>query len=191
MRTLTVSEAAEATGLTQKAIQNRIDRGQLRAVVRDGLRRIPRSELERLGLLAEEAEEALEEAGGDGRGSMGKLPPRGEELLDALVADLHDRLERQAEELGRLRLLSERADSLKQAELAAEQRSRMAIEEALHEARTELTRVTAERDAREKELAELRGTFNALESRTPTQDAATRRRWLPWRRRSEPSPASS
>src|SRR5437879_5428361 len=80
-----------------------------------------------------ERPEALEEASGDGRGSMRKLPPRGEDLLDALVTNLHDGLERQAEELGRLRLLSERAESLKQAEIAAEQRARMAIEEALHE----------------------------------------------------------
>ncbi len=56
METLTIAEAAEATGLTKKAIRNRVDRGQLRAVLRDGVRRIPRSELDRAGLDADSLE---------------------------------------------------------------------------------------------------------------------------------------
>ena len=50
-RTLTIKETAEATGLTIKAVRSRIERGTLPAVVRDGLRRIPYSELVRAGLI--------------------------------------------------------------------------------------------------------------------------------------------
>ena len=52
METLTFAQAAEVTGLSKKALRNRVYRGQIRAVLKDGLRRIPRSELERLELVA-------------------------------------------------------------------------------------------------------------------------------------------
>ena len=48
--TFTITEAAELTGLTKKAVRHRVDRGRLQAVKEGGLRRIPRSELERAGL---------------------------------------------------------------------------------------------------------------------------------------------
>jgi hypothetical protein len=52
VRSFTISEAAEATGLTQKALRARIEDGQVRAVLRDGVPpRIPESELKRAGLL--------------------------------------------------------------------------------------------------------------------------------------------
>jgi hypothetical protein len=50
-RVLTATEAAAATGLTVRAIRRRLDRGTLQHVKRDGVRLIPRSELERHGLL--------------------------------------------------------------------------------------------------------------------------------------------
>ncbi len=50
--TLTIAEAARQTGLSPAAIARRIERGSLAAVLRDGRRRIPASELERAGLLA-------------------------------------------------------------------------------------------------------------------------------------------
>ena len=56
MRTFTISEAAEITGVSRKAIARRVERGSLRSVVRNGRRRIPRSELVRAGLLEEGAE---------------------------------------------------------------------------------------------------------------------------------------
>jgi hypothetical protein len=50
-RTLTIAEAADPTGLTCKAIRSRVDRGTIRAVLRDGVRRTPHSERARTGLL--------------------------------------------------------------------------------------------------------------------------------------------
>ncbi len=53
-RLLTVADAAAATGLSQKALRRRVDRGTLRAVHdADGRRMLPRAELARAGLLAE------------------------------------------------------------------------------------------------------------------------------------------
>ena len=91
MRSFTISEAAEATGLTQKALRARIERGQVRAVVRQGAApRIPESELRRAGLLpardgAPDGEENPREAGS--------------EIVRELVAII----ERQAAELAELR----------------------------------------------------------------------------------------
>jgi hypothetical protein len=91
MRSFSLSEAAEATGLTQKALRARIDGGQVRAVLRDGMPpRIPESELRRAGLLPEE----------DARGSSGDSAPEPEsEIVRELVAVI----ERQASELAALR----------------------------------------------------------------------------------------
>lgn len=52
MNTFTIAEAAELTGLTKKALRHRVDRGQIRAEKEGNVRRIPRSELERVGLAA-------------------------------------------------------------------------------------------------------------------------------------------
>ena len=53
LRTYTITEAADLTGMSRKAISRRVERGSLRSVVRNGRRRIPRSELVRAGLLGE------------------------------------------------------------------------------------------------------------------------------------------
>ena len=51
-RLLTLSEAAAETGLSQKAIARRVERGTLRAVHDEhGRRVVPRAELDRAGLL--------------------------------------------------------------------------------------------------------------------------------------------
>lgn len=105
METYTISEAARLSGLSQKSIRNRVDRGQLRAVKRDGLRRIPRSEMRRAGLLrgSEEASEPAAES------DTVELRMATEPLLGQLL----DRLERQAERLGEYRALSRHAESLR------------------------------------------------------------------------------
>jgi len=54
--TLTLAQAAEQTGLTAAALARRVERGTLRAVLIDGKRRVPVSELERAGLLAGDQE---------------------------------------------------------------------------------------------------------------------------------------
>jgi len=127
METYTISEAAELTGLTDKSVRNRVDRGQLRVVKRDGLRRIPRSELKRAGLIRAEAESS--------KGVKPAPEPRG----PALVGQLLDRLERQASQLGELRALTSQAESLQ------DQRARLeaALENAREDARRAHARVAA------------------------------------------------
>jgi excisionase family DNA binding protein len=109
METLTITEAAEATGLSKKAVRNRVDRGQVRAVLRDGVRRIPRSELERVGL----AIKLPHEAGG---GAITTLRNAAESRPDEAGAwkEALERLERQAAELAELRLITRQAESLRE-----------------------------------------------------------------------------
>jgi excisionase family DNA binding protein len=82
-RIVSISEAARLTGLPKAALRARVERGELRALRRGGLRRISVDELAERGLL--DASSGGGDAGDDDR----------RELLD--------RLERQAEEIGRLR----------------------------------------------------------------------------------------
>lgn len=83
-RIVSISEAARLTGLPKDAIRGRVERGELRAIRRGGLRRISVDELAERGLL---------EGSAGGRGDdAGAEPP---ELLD--------RLQQQAEEIGHLR----------------------------------------------------------------------------------------
>jgi hypothetical protein len=92
MRSFTISEAAEATGLTQKALRARIEQGQVRAVVRQGAApRIPESELRRAGLLPARD-----------RGPGTEQSPR-EATASELVRELVAVIERQAAELAELR----------------------------------------------------------------------------------------
>ncbi len=79
-RIVSIAEAARLTGLTRAGIRARVDRGELRAIRRGGLRRISVDELAECGLLDANAH------GGE---------PDGELL---------DRLQAQAEEIGRLRV---------------------------------------------------------------------------------------
>jgi excisionase family DNA binding protein len=79
-RIVTISEAARLTGLPKAALLARVERGELRALRRGGLRRVSVDELAERGLL-------------DGA-------PAGEATEQR---ELLDRLERQAEEIGRLR----------------------------------------------------------------------------------------
>jgi len=92
METFTIREAAEACGMTYEAMRARVDRGTLRAGKRrdDGARIIPKSELERLGLLP----------GAD-------------------VVELQKELDRLRQELKTHRLLTERAESTAAAEREA------------------------------------------------------------------------
>jgi excisionase family DNA binding protein len=77
-RIVSIAEAARLTGLPKAALLNRVERGELRAIRRGGLKRISVDELAERGLLESNAEGGVEQ-------------------------DLLDRLERQAEEIGRLR----------------------------------------------------------------------------------------
>lgn len=92
MDTFTIREAAEACGMTYEAMRARVDRGTLSAGRRrkDGARIIPKSELERQGLLP-----------------------------GAQTAELQQELDRLRRELMTHRLLTEKAESATAAERQA------------------------------------------------------------------------
>jgi len=85
MKTYSISEAADLTTLSARALRARVDRGHIRAVLRDSVRRIPHSELERAGILEE-----------------------GSPDTTRVIRELTERLDAQAAELIRLRALPER-----------------------------------------------------------------------------------
>lgn len=86
---LTIREAAQATGLSVKALRRRLERGSLASVLTDGRRRIPVAELLAAGLLVTDPSARPTQA-------SAPSPARGDETA------LLDRLERQARELGEL-----------------------------------------------------------------------------------------
>lgn len=120
------------TGLSRKAVARRVERGSLRSVVRNGRRRIPRSELARSGLLEE----------GEGRpresdpaapflprpASGGALAETGtnEDMLAALFREVLDRFERQSQEIAQYRALTVQAESLRLTNELADLRVRLA-----------------------------------------------------------------
>lgn len=120
MRTYTISEAAELTGMSRKAIARRVERGSLRSVVRNGRRRIPRSELVRSGLLADASQTTpgsnprdllLPRPVDDDELELGVSRP--EDVFAALFRELLDRLERQSTEIAQFRALTVQAESLR------------------------------------------------------------------------------
>ncbi len=72
MKTYTTHEAAEATGLSVRALRKRIERGQLRAVQHGRYWRLPHAELERAGLVPSEGTDVPEgtEGTSDGLASL-------------------------------------------------------------------------------------------------------------------------
>ena len=95
-RTLTIREAADLCGMSRDAMRGRVERETVRSVLgRDGKRRIPRSELERTGLIdhARNHDEAprgttiMESVGPTTHGMEGMAP---------LVAMLHELQEQHA-----------------------------------------------------------------------------------------------
>lgn len=132
MRTYTISEAAELTGVSRKAIARRVERGSLRSVVRNGRRRIPRSELVRAGLLEDGAQRAPRSGPatpplphpGPG-GELAEIE-RPEDMLSALFREVLDRFERQSQEIAQYRALTVQAESLRLTNELADLRVRLA-----------------------------------------------------------------
>lgn len=85
--TIDIAGAARATGLSVKAIRGRVERGSLPHELVGGRRRIPVRALVEAGLLVTDRSAAR----------------RPGQKVDVDVTALLDRLERQAEEVGRLR----------------------------------------------------------------------------------------
>ena len=132
MRTYTITEVAELTGVSRKAIARRVERGSLRSVVRNGRRRIPRSELVRAGLLDEGAERSPRSAPASPPlprpGPGGELAEieRPEEMLTTLFREVLDRFERQSQEIAQYRALTVQAESLRLTNELADLRVRLA-----------------------------------------------------------------
>jgi excisionase family DNA binding protein len=132
LRTYTITEAADLTGLSRKAIARRVERGSLRSVIRNGRRRIPRSELVRNGLL-EDADKRP--PAGDpsapllprpGAGTDLELTGTNEDMLAALFREVLDRFERQSQEIAQFRALTVQAESLRLTNELADLRMRLA-----------------------------------------------------------------
>jgi excisionase family DNA binding protein len=132
VRTYTITEAADVTGMSRKAIARRVERGSLRSVVRNGRRRIPRSELVRAGLLPEGAQPTP-----DGSPASPLLPHPafsggseesrgGEDMLAGLFREVLDRLDRQSQEIAQYRALTVQAESLRLTNELADLRVRLA-----------------------------------------------------------------
>ena len=180
MRTFTIAEAAELTGLSRKAIARRVERGSLRSVVRNGRRRIPRSELVRAGLLPEGDEAAPD--GGPGtlllpRPAPGEVEPAGrqEDVLAALVRELLDRLERQSAEMAQLRALTVEAESLR-------------LTNELDELRGRISELESERPGTGQTPQATEVSSRISELSRQVQELASREIWLPPHARGRPSP---
>ncbi|PZR69984.1 MAG: hypothetical protein DLM63_00485 [Solirubrobacterales bacterium] len=139
METFTIRESAEQCRISYEALRKKVDRGAVRVVKHDGVRRIPRSELERAGLWP------------------GVRPDDSPD-----IAALREEAERLRRELLAHRQLTQRV----QAAAGAEREARELIEQELHREHAE--RLVAEQrlecvmDARwwkrRRLLRELRGT---------------------------------
>jgi excisionase family DNA binding protein len=132
VRTYTISEAAELTGVSRKAIARRVERGSLRSVVRNGRRRIPRSELARAGLLEDGSQRAPRNGPASPPlphpGAGGELAEveRPEDMLTSLFREVLDRFERQSQEIAQYRALTVQAESLRLTNELADLRVRLA-----------------------------------------------------------------
>lgn len=125
---VSIKRAAEMTALTQKAIRSRVDRGSLRAVLKDGQRRIPVSELHRAGLLNPDGSPA----GHDEQGSAGQGQPQGSPEAGFNVMELIDELTEARAEAKVKALLAQQAETLAE----GERKARETMERELHEARS-------------------------------------------------------
>lgn len=120
VETYTLSEVAERCGVSVAALRRRADRGTLRTVKRDGVRRVPRSELERAGLRLDEQPASPAE----------------------FVRELTETIRRQERELAALRALPERVEQERGRVGAAEHRAAESASEAMR-LRAELDAIAA------------------------------------------------
>ena len=137
METYTIKEAAERCGVSVQAMRKRVDRGQMQVIQREdhGVRRIPQSELERVGLWP------LKDELAQLRAEHARLQ---EEVSQLRQLPQQVAAEREARERIEQAYVGERAEreAERQAREAALERQR-AVQEALEEA---LTRELEERE---------------------------------------------
>jgi excisionase family DNA binding protein len=151
VETYTLREAADLTGLNLQALRSRVDRGQIRAVKpgRGKARRIPRSELEAVGLSVEPKPATTSQ----------------------VVSDLLARLEEQAGELASLRQLEAVAGSLS-AQVEAEQQSREIVELEVHRLRAHIEAAKTARFWRRRRVLETEIEPAVIQPRLLSKNAA-------------------
>lgn len=172
-RNLTISEAAELTGLSRKAMARRVERGSVRSVLRSGRRLIPRSELVRVGLVPAEGEGAfglLTDSGAPEHVPAAHGLGDEQSVVALLVRELVDLLQRQAGELAQYKALTAEAESLRLEREVAELRVRLGALEG-GEARRALEPGRSD----DKMLA----TETPLEQADPRRPPSGDRLWLP------------
>jgi Helix-turn-helix domain len=186
MRTYTISEAAELTGLSRKALARRVERGSLRCVVRDGRRRIPIAELVRVGLLEDDESADADEFDprlflSEGARPRADLPVRYDDpgqTLAAVLRELFDRFERQATELANLRALTVHAESLRTTSEIADLRARIADLETQRRPKELVARNPAE-------------PLSPAPEREPSSPPPRQELWLPTGTRSTTQPSAA
>jgi hypothetical protein len=106
METFTIREAAERCEVSYEALRRRADRGSIQTVRRDGVRRIPRGELERIGLWPGARSDAPEEV----QRLQAELERARGELRELRLLPMKVDAERKARELIEASLHQERAE---------------------------------------------------------------------------------
>jgi excisionase family DNA binding protein len=183
LRTYTITEAAELTGLSRKAIARRVERGSLRSVVRNGRRRIPRSELARAGLLAEgetpprESDPAAPFLPRPATG--GALAETGttEDMLATLFREVLDRFERQSQEIAQYRALTVQAESLRLTNELADLRVRLAELERQPQQPVQPAQATPQQQAQQAAAVDLGRRVSELTKQV--EELSNREIWLP------------
>jgi excisionase family DNA binding protein len=192
VRTYTITEAADLTGLSRKAIARRVERGSLRSVVRNGRRRIPRSELVRAGLLGEGNEQPL--ASDPDAPAIPRPSPGGalaetgssEEMLAALFREVLDRFERQSQEIAQYRALTVQAESLRLTNELAELRVRLAELERQPQKPEPESQQTAQQAAQHAAATDLGRRVSELTKQV--EELSNREIWLPPQAAQAPTP---
>jgi hypothetical protein len=111
----------------------RVERGSVRSVLRSGKRLIPRSELRRVGLLPPKGSRPIDRLGDSVLSETVALSDDAEgayPLLEVLVRELLERVQRQAAELAHYRVLTAQAENLRLERELADLRFRLSALEA-------------------------------------------------------------
>jgi hypothetical protein len=171
METFTIREAAERCEVSYQAMRRRVDRGSLQAVHKDGVRRIPRTELERAGLWPGAVSGTPEE--------VQRLQAENEglrrELRELRLLPQQVDAEREARERVEQTLYQERAE--KQTALA-ERESVAAEKSAVETELREAEQARAEAEARAKAEADVAAELREQERRLAQAGFFERRRLL-------------
>jgi hypothetical protein len=148
METFTIREAAERCEVSYQAMRKRVDRGSVQVVHKDGVRRIPRAELERIGLWP---------------GAQADAP--------AEIKRLQAKLDQAHQELKKLRLLPQQVEVERETRerveqaLHEERAEKKSVEQELREVERVQGEIEAQRRAAEAKLQAEAGIAGELRER--------------------------